>query len=111
LIDIHAPRSAVAPVAHALALFVTGIPVWPISWRMRWPTIPDACIRFPQYSASTSWIFTPASLSASCAASAPSSGTDFSGKRPKRIMSMPTTYTFSPMASCSFAYRVVRRAA
>jgi hypothetical protein len=26
-------------------------------------------------------------------------------------MSMPTTYTFSPMASCSFAYRVVRRAA
>ena len=36
---MYASRNAVEPVAHALATLMTGMPVWPIICRMRWPTI------------------------------------------------------------------------
>jgi len=42
LIAIHASRKAVAPVAQAFATLTTGMPVWPISCRMRCPTIAPA---------------------------------------------------------------------
>jgi hypothetical protein len=39
---IQPSRKAVAPVAHAFEQFTTGIPVWPIWRRMRWPAMAAA---------------------------------------------------------------------
>jgi hypothetical protein len=47
--DSHASRNAVAPVAQAFAQFTTGMPVWPICRRMRWPIIALAWYRLPHH--------------------------------------------------------------
>ena len=59
---IHASRNAVEPVAQALATFTTGMPVCPISCRMRCPTIAFAWKRQPAASISTSRMPRPASV-------------------------------------------------
>ena len=74
----HASRNAEEPVAQALATFNTGMPVCPISWRMRWPTMALAWNRHPAAMNCTSRMPSPASSSASSAASPPSSGTSLS---------------------------------
>ena len=79
LMVIHASRNAVAPVAQALATLTTGMPVWPISASMRWPTMPPASPRLPQYSACMSLMVRPQSSSAISAASAAREGTVRSG--------------------------------
>ena len=47
LMAVQPSRNAVAPVAQAFELLVTGMPVIPISWSTRWPTMAAACIRLP----------------------------------------------------------------
>ena len=49
------------PVAQALATLMTGMPVWPISFRMRWPTMALAWYRLPLAKNWTSFMETPAS--------------------------------------------------
>ena len=68
-----------AVLAQAFAQFTTGTPVWPMICMMRWPTIAFDWYRLPLATSSTSFISTPASLRASSAACAASSGTVFSG--------------------------------
>ena len=38
-IAIQASRNAEAPVAQALEMLVTGMPVWPISRMIAWPVM------------------------------------------------------------------------
>ena len=64
-----AVRSAVAPVAQALATLYTGMPVWPICFWICWPMPALACIRQPAASTPMSFIVTPPSASAASAAS------------------------------------------
>jgi hypothetical protein len=61
-------RTAVAPVAHALATLNTGMPVWPICFWICWPMPDDALNNEPAPMTSMSWMVTPPSARAPSAA-------------------------------------------
>ena len=84
--DMIAVRNAVAPVAHALATLYTGMPVWPICFCSAWPIPSPPPIRLPAASTPISFIVTPASLNAACAASAARSTVSRSGCFPNFVM-------------------------
>ena len=79
LMAMDTDRTAVAPVAQALATLNTGMPVWPICFWMRWPTMAPASLRLPTASTSMSCTVMPPSPSAASAASAPRSTTSLPG--------------------------------
>src|SRR5690606_29966552 len=85
-----AVRSAVAPVAQALATLYTGMPVWPICFCSCWPMPALAFIRLPAASTPMSAMVRPASASAPIAASAARSTVSRSGCLPNLVMVMPT---------------------
>src|ERR1700712_3292772 len=85
-----AVRSAVAPVAQALATLYTGIPVWPICFWSCCPISAFAAIRFPAASTPISAMLTPASASAPVAAWAARSTVSRSGCLPNLVMRMPS---------------------
>src|SRR4051812_314965 len=93
-----AVRSAVAPVAHALATLKTGMPVWPICFCSCWPMPALAAIRLPAASTPMSFIVTPASFSAAMAASAARSTVSRSGCLPNLVMWIPRIQTLSLIA-------------
>src|SRR5580693_5283049 len=84
-----AVRSAVAPVAQALATLYTGMPVWPICFCNCCPIPAFAAIRFPAAMTPMSAIVTPASASAPVAASAARSTVSLSGCLPNLVIRIP----------------------
>src|SRR5882724_2862682 len=88
-------RSAVAPVAHALATLNTGMPVWPMAFWSCWPSAPPPN-RLPAARIPMSFMVTPASPSAPSAASAASSTVVWSGCLPNFVMWIPRIQT-SPL--------------
>ena len=69
LMAINTVRTAVAPVAHALATLYTGIPVWPICFCSRWPSMAFASNSEPTARMPMSKMETSPSSSAASAAS------------------------------------------
>src|SRR6202022_1233692 len=90
-----AVRSAVAPVAQALATLYTGMPVWPICFCSCWPMPALAFIRFPAASTPLSAMVTPASESAPMAAWAARSTASRSGCLPNLVIRIPRIQTSS----------------
>jgi hypothetical protein len=86
LIAMIAVRNAVAPVAHALETLYTGMPVWPICFCSAWPIPRPPPIRLPAASTPMSFIVTPPSARAACAASAARSTVSSSGCFPNFVM-------------------------
>src|SRR5271166_6606080 len=84
-----ATRSAVAPVAQALATLYTGMPVCPICFCSCCPIPALAAIRLPAAITPTSAMVTPASASAPVAASAARSTVSRSGCLPNLVIRIP----------------------
>ena len=92
-----ATRSAVAPVAQALATLKTGMPVWPICFCSCWPMPAPAAIRFPAASTPMSFMLTPASARAFIEASEARSIVSLSGCLPNFVIEIPRIQTSSAM--------------
>ena len=93
-----AVRSAVAPVAQALATLYTGMPVWPICFCSAWP-MPPGPTRQPAARMPMSFIVTPPSASAASAASAARSTWSLSGCLPNLVILIPRIQTLSLMSN------------
>src|SRR5438552_12431628 len=93
-----AVRSAVAPVAQALATLYTGMPVWPICFCSCWPMPPLAPIRLPAASTPICFIDTPPSFSAPSAASAARSTVSLSGYLLNFVMWIPRIQMLSAIS-------------
>src|SRR5437879_5390655 len=102
LIAMIATRSAVAPVAQALATLNTGMPVWPICFWSGCPMPAAALMRWPAARTPMSFMVTPPSLSAPRAASDARSMVSLSGCFPNFVMSMPRMKTSSLAIGGSF---------
>ncbi len=74
-----AVRTAVAPVAQALATLYTGMPVWPICFCRCWPSMFDASNRHPTARICMSPMVAPASARAPRAVSLARSTLSLSG--------------------------------
>jgi hypothetical protein len=79
LMESIAVRTAVAPVAQALATLNTGIPVWPICFCRCCPSMFDASSRQPTASICMSAMVAPASARAPRAVSLARSTLSLSG--------------------------------
>ena len=90
---MYATRSAVAPVAQALATLYTGIPVWPTCFCSRWPKPDAAFMRLPAANTPMSFMVTPASASAANVASAPRSTSSRPVCLPNLVMWIPRIQT------------------